>query len=215
VEDTYYLIGTAAGPHPYPQMVANFQSIIGKEARKQVLEYAGKLPDAVVACIGGGSNSIGLFNEFLRDEAVKLYGVEAAGKGLETGQTAASITNGQVGILHGNKTYLLQDDNGQIRDAYSISAGLDYPGIGPQHAYLHNSGRVEYVSVSDDEALAGFQDCCKFEGIIPALEPSHAIAYLKKLSPKMSTQQIILMNLCGRGDKDIFNVAQALGYDIQ
>ena len=157
VEDTYYLIGTAAGPHPYPQMVANFQSIIGKEARKQVLEYAGKLPDAVVACIGGGSNSIGLFNEFLRDEAVKLYGVEAAGKGLETGQTAASITNGQVGILHGNKTYLLQDDNGQIRDAYSISAGLDYPGIGPQHAYLHKSGRVEYVSVSDDEEKVSLQ----------------------------------------------------------
>jgi tryptophan synthase beta chain len=211
VDDTYYILGTAAGPHPYPAMVRDFQSVIGTEARAQMLEREGRLPDAVVACIGGGSNAIGLFHPFLADEGVRLIGVEAAGHGLSTGQHAASLTGGRPGVLHGNKTYLLQDDDGQIIDAHSISAGLDYPGIGPEHAWLHDVGRAQYVSATDDEALSAFQLCSQLEGIIPALEPAHALARVGDVAKELGKDGIVLMNLCGRGDKDIFTVAEALG----
>ena len=211
VSDTYYLIGTVAGPHPYPRMVRDFQSIIGEEARAQMLEAEGRLPDMCVAAIGGGSNAMGLFHPFLDDASVRLIGVEAAGRGLDTQEHAASLSRGRPGVLHGNNTYLLQDDEGQIAEAHSISAGLDYPGIGPEHSWLHEIGRVEYVAATDDEALAAFQLCTRAEGIIPALEPAHALAHVSKIAPGMSPDQIILMNLCGRGDKDIFTVAEHLG----
>jgi len=214
VEDTYYLIGTVAGPHPYPMMVRDFQSVIGEEAKVQLQEAEGRLPDAAVACIGGGSNAMGLFHPFLDDVSVRLIGVEAGGHGIETGEHAASLTGGRPGVLHGNKTYLLQDDDGQIIEAHSISAGLDYPGIGPEHSWLHDIGRVEYVSATDREALDAFQLCTRTEGIIPALEPAHALAYVRKLAPTMTGDQIILMNLCGRGDKDIFSVAEHLGVTL-
>lgn len=214
VEDTFYVIGTAAGPHPYPEMVRDFQSIIGREAKQQIMAAENRLPDAIIACLGGGSNAIGLFQEFLDDEEVKIYGVEAAGRGLDTPDHAASLTGGKPGVLHGNKTYLLQDEDGQINEGHSISAGLDYPGIGPQHAWLKDIGRVEYVSATDDEALAAFQLLAEKEGILPALEPSHALAYVQKLAPTMDKDQIIIMNLCGRGDKDVFTIAEALGVDI-
>ena len=214
VSDTYYLIGTVAGPHPYPQMVRDFQSVIGEEAKVQMQEAEGRLPDAAVACIGGGSNAMGLFHPFLDDASVRLIGVEAGGHGIETGQHAASLTGGRPGVLHGNRTYLLQDDDGQIIEAHSISAGLDYPGIGPEHSWLHDIGRVEYVSATDREALDAFQLCTRTEGIIPALEPAHALAYVTKLAPAMKADDIILMNLCGRGDKDIFAVAEHLGVKL-
>ncbi|MGN6500854.1 MAG: tryptophan synthase subunit beta [Tsuneonella sp.] len=210
VEDTFYIIGTAAGPHPYPELVRDFQSVIGKEARAQLLERTGRLPDLLVAAIGGGSNAIGLFHPFLDDASVKMLGVEAAGHGLDK-QHAASLAGGAPGVLHGNKTYLLQDEDGQIAEAHSISAGLDYPGIGPEHAWLKDTGRVEYTSVTDDEALDAFQLLCRTEGIIPALEPSHAIAAVAKRAKAMDREAIILANLCGRGDKDIFTVAEHLG----
>jgi tryptophan synthase beta chain len=210
-EDTFYIIGTAAGPHPYPGMVRDFQSVIGREARAQMLEAEGRLPDAVVACIGGGSNAIGLFHPFLEDEGVRLIGVEAAGHGLESGAHAASLTGGRPGVLHGNRTYLLQSDDGQILDAHSISAGLDYPGIGPEHSFLHDVGRAQYVSATDDEALAAFQLCAELEGIIPALEPAHALARVGEIAREIGPGGSVLMNLCGRGDKDIFTVAEALG----
>ena len=212
VENTYYLIGTAAGPHPYPSMVRDFQSIIGDEAKKQILEKEGVLPDALVACIGGGSNALGLFYPFL-DDNVKMYGVEAAGLGLDGNEHAASLSKGLPGILHGNRTYLLQDSDGQITEGHSISAGLDYPGIGPEHSGLNDLGRVNYVSSTDDEALNAFEICSKYEGIIPALEPSHALAYVFKLSKKMKREQIIIVNLCGRGDKDIDTVSAYLGVE--
>ncbi|HBA42450.1 MAG TPA: tryptophan synthase subunit beta [Alphaproteobacteria bacterium] len=214
VADTFYIIGTAAGPHPYPALVRDFQSIIGREAREQMYAQEGRLPDTLVACIGGGSNAIGLFHPFLDDPEVEIYGVEAAGRGIESGAHAASIAGGEPGVLHGNRTYLLQTDDGQIKDAHSISAGLDYPGIGPEHAWLHESGRVNYVSASDDEALAAFQLCSRLEGIIPALEPSHALAFVAKIAPDLPKDHIICMNLCGRGDKDIFTVARLLGEEI-
>ena len=214
VSDTYYIIGTAAGPHPYPAMVRDFQSVIGTEARAQILEREGRLPDAVVACIGGGSNAIGLFHPFLSDEQVQLVGVEAAGHGIETGQHAASLSGGRPGVLHGNRTYLLQDDDGQIIDAHSISAGLDYPGIGPEHAFLHDTGRARYLSATDDEALTAFKLCAELEGIIPALEPAHALARVGEIAKDIGRDGILLMNLCGRGDKDIFTVAAALDQRI-
>ena len=214
VENTYYLIGTVAGPHPYPMMVRDFQSVIGEEAKQQLMDAEGRLPDAAVACIGGGSNAMGLFHPFLDDASVRLIGVEAAGHGLDTHQHAASLSRGRPGVLHGNRTYLLQDEDGQIEEAHSISAGLDYPGIGPEHSWLHDIGRVEYVSATDDEALAAFQLCTSTEGIIPALEPAHAIAHVTKLAPTMGRDQIILLNLCGRGDKDIFTVADHLGFQL-
>jgi len=202
-ETHFYIIGTVAGPHPYPEMVRDFQSIIGLEAKEQLQEAEGRLPDALIACIGGGSNAMGLFYPFLDDKTVDIYGVEAAGHGIETGMHAASLTGGTPGILHGNRTYLLQTDDGQIKDAHSISAGLDYPGIGPEHAWLHDSGRVNYVSATDEEALKMFQLCSRLEGIIPALEPSHALAFASKLLPKMSSDQLVILNMCGRGDKDL------------
>jgi tryptophan synthase beta chain len=211
--DTYYLLGTVTGPHPYPQMVRDFHSIIGIEAKQQILQLEKKLPDALVACIGGGSNSIGLFYPFI-DDSVKMYGVEAGGKGLETHEHSASISKGSIGVLHGNKTFFLQNDDGQINDAHSISAGLDYPGIGPEHAYLHSINRVEYVSATDQEALDAFQLMCKIEGIIPALESSHGISFATKLAKKMSKDQIIIVNLSGRGDKDINTVAKHLGFKL-
>ena len=214
VEDTFYIIGTVAGPHPYPMLVRDFQSIIGREAKEQILEKENRLPDTLLACIGGGSNAMGLFYPFLDDTDVNIYAVEAAGMGVDTNKHAASLTAGKPGVLHGNRTYLLQNDDGQITDAHSISAGLDYPGIGPEHAYLHDIGRVNYVSIKDDEALEAFQLCTKLEGIIPALEPSHALAYLSKLTKKMNKDNIIIMNMCGRGDKDIFTVADHLGMKI-
>ncbi len=214
VEDTFYIIGTVAGPHPYPMLVRDFQSVIGREARAQMMEAEGRLPDSLVACLGGGSNAMGLFHEFLDEQTVAMYGVEAAGHGLETDKHAASLTAGSPGVLHGNRTYLLQDDDGQITEAHSISAGLDYPGIGPEHAWLKDQGRVEYVSATDDEALAAFQLCSKLEGIIPALEPAHALAYVAKFAPGQPKDHIILMNMCGRGDKDIFTVAEALGVSL-
>ena len=212
--DTFYIIGTVAGPHPYPMMVRDFQAIIGKEARAQILEKESRLPDHVIACIGGGSNAIGLFHPFLDDDQVEMHGVEAAGHGLESGLHAASLAGGEPGVLHGNRTYLLQDEDGQIKDAHSISAGLDYPGIGPEHSWLNDTGRVKYVSVTDVEALEAFQTCCRTEGIIPALEPSHALAHVCKIAPSMDKDKIIVMNLCGRGDKDVFTVAKALGVEI-
>ncbi len=214
VEDTFYLIGTAAGPHPYPMMVRDFQSIIGTEVKQQMKEREGRLPDSLVACIGGGSNAIGLFYPFLHDPSVRIIGVEAAGHGLETQEHAASIAKGQPGVLHGSRTYLIQDEDGQIKDAHSISAGLDYPGIGPEHAWLHDAGRVEYVSATDKEALEAFSLCAKLEGIIPALEPSHALAHVLKLAPALPKEHLLVMNLCGRGDKDIFTVAHALGVSL-
>jgi tryptophan synthase beta chain len=213
VHDTFYIIGTAAGPHPYPELVRDFQSVIGKEAREQILGREGRLPDLLVAAIGGGSNAIGLFHPFLDDTDVKMIGVEAAGHGLDK-EHAASLAGGRPGILHGNKTYLLQDEDGQITEAHSISAGLDYPGIGPEHSWLKEIGRVEYVSATDTEALEAFQLMCKIEGIIPALEPAHAIAAVMRIAPTMAMDQIIIANLCGRGDKDIFTVADALGVGL-
>jgi len=213
VHDTFYIIGTAAGPHPYPELVRDFQSVIGKEARAQMLARTGRLPDLLVAAIGGGSNAIGLFHPFLDNPDVKMLGVEAAGHGLDK-EHAASLAGGRPGILHGNKTYLLQDEDGQIVEGHSISAGLDYPGIGPEHAWLRDVGRVSYTSVTDDEALSGFQLLCRTEGIIPALEPSHAIAAVMKVAPTMPKDSVILVNLCGRGDKDIFSVAEHLGVKL-
>jgi tryptophan synthase beta chain len=214
VHDTFYIIGTAAGPHPYPEMVRNFQSVIGKEARAQLLARTGRLPDLLVAAIGGGSNALGLFHPFLDDPSVKMLGVEAAGHGLDGDEHAASLLGGSPGVLHGNRTYLLQDEDGQITEGHSISAGLDYPGIGPEHAWLKESGRVDYTAVTDEEALDAFQLLCATEGIIPALEPSHAIAAVKKVAPTMPKDSIILANLCGRGDKDIFTVAERLGVEL-
>jgi tryptophan synthase beta chain len=214
VEDTFYIIGTVAGPHPYPVMVRDFQSVIGREARSQMEEAEGRSPDSLVACIGGGSNAMGLFYEFLDDDEIDITGVEAAGHGIETGEHAAALTAGRPGVLHGNRTYLLQDDDGQILEAHSISAGLDYPGIGPEHAWLHESGRVKYVSVTDNEALDAFQLCAKLEGIIPALEPAHALGHVAKVAPRLPSDHLLLMNLCGRGDKDIFTVAKAMGERI-
>ncbi len=213
VDDTFYLIGTAAGPHPYPSMVRDFQSIIGEETKRQMNEKEGKNPDILVACIGGGSNALGLFYPFLDDD-VEMYGVEAAGKGLETSMHAASLSKGSPGVLHGNKTYLLQNDDGQITEGHSISAGLDYPGIGPEHSWLKDEDRVKYVSATDSEALEAFQICSRYEGIIPALEPSHALSFVIKLAKKTEKDKIIVMNMCGRGDKDIFTVADILGIEI-
>ena len=211
VADTYFLVGTVAGPHPYPAMVRDFQSVIGNEARAQLHEAEGRLPDVVVASVGGGSNAMGIFHPFLDEPDVRLIGVEAAGHGLDSGAQAASIQRGRPGVLHGNRTYLLQNDDGQITEAHSISAGLDYPGIGPEHAWLHDIGRAEYVGITDGEALSAFQLCSRTEGIIPALECAHALAHIEKLAPTMNAEQIILMNLSGRGDKDIFTVAEHLG----
>jgi tryptophan synthase beta chain len=214
VRDTFYVIGTVAGPHPYPQMVRDFQSVIGHEAKAQILEAEGRLPDVAMACIGGGSNAMGLFYPFVDDAAVRLIGVEAAGLGVATGKHAASISAGRVGVLHGNKTYLLQNDDGQIQHAHSISAGLDYPGVGPEHAYLKDLGRAEYVSVTDDEALAAFRMLTEMEGIIPALESAHAIAHLTRLAPELAREAVILVCLSGRGDKDIHTVADAMGFEL-
>jgi tryptophan synthase beta chain len=214
VDDTYYLIGTAAGPHPYPEMVRDFQAVIGAEAREQLLAAEGRLPDMVIAAVGGGSNAIGIFHPFLDDKNVQIVGVEAGGKGLDGDLHCASLTAGSPGVLHGNRTYLLQDADGQIKEGHSISAGLDYPGIGPEHAWLHQIGRAEYVPIMDDEALEAFQLLTKLEGIIPALEPSHAVAEVIKRAPKMGKDQIILMNLSGRGDKDIFTVGKILGMEL-
>ena len=214
VHDTFYIIGTAAGPHPYPELVRDFQSVIGTESRAQMLEAEGRLPDLLIAAVGGGSNAIGLFHPFLDDADVAMVGVEAAGKGIDTKEHAASLTGGAPGILHGNKTYLLQDEDGQITEAHSISAGLDYPGIGPEHSWLHESGRVEYLPIADTQALDAFQLCCKLEGIIPALESSHALAALETKARELPEDQIILVNVSGRGDKDIYTVAQAMGAQI-
>ncbi|MDR3508736.1 MAG: pyridoxal-phosphate dependent enzyme, partial [Caulobacteraceae bacterium] len=214
VHDTYYLIGTAAGPHPYPAMVRDFQAVIGVETRAQILEAEGRLPDAVLACIGGGSNAIGIFHPFLADEGVRLIGVEAAGHGLATDKHAASLTGGRAGVLHGNKTYLLQDADGQITDAHSISAGLDYPGIGPEHAFLHDIGRAEYISATDDEALDWFQRCAELEGIIPALEPAHALARLPDVAREIGPGGVVVLLMSGRGDKDVNTVAEHLGRRI-
>ncbi len=214
VQDTFYIIGTAAGPHPYPSMVRDFQSVIGKEVRSQIIAQENKLPDLLIACIGGGSNALGLFYDFLDDKEIKMLAVEAAGLGLSSGKHAASLSGGKPGVLHGNKTYLLQNQDGQIEEAHSISAGLDYPGIGPEHSFLFEQKRVKYVSATDEEALEAFQYCCKTEGIIPALEPAHALAALIKIAPKMNKDEIIVMNMCGRGDKDIFTVADALKIKI-
>jgi len=211
VNDTYYMIGTVAGPHPYPAMVRDFQAVIGEETRAQILEAEGRLPDSLVACIGGGSNAMGLFHPFLDDDGIALYGVEAAGHGLDSGQHAASLTGGRPGVLHGNRTYLLQDRDGQIAEAHSISAGLDYPGIGPEHAWLHETGRVNYVSATDQEALDAFLFTTKLEGIIPALESSHAIAYAKKKAAELPKDHLMVINLSGRGDKDLATVMAAIG----
>jgi tryptophan synthase beta chain len=214
VDDTFYIIGTVAGPHPYPQLVRDFQSIIGREARRQSLEQAGKLPDALVACVGGGSNAIGLFHPFLTDESVQMYGVEAGGLGIETGKHAAPLNKGIPGVLHGNRTYLMEDENGQIIETHSVSAGLDYPGVGPEHSWLKDIGRVNYVAINDDEALAAFRKVTRTEGIMPALESSHALAYVEKLAPTMSKDQVIIANLSGRGDKDILTVAGLDGITV-
>ena len=211
VDDTFYIIGTVAGPHPYPAMVRDFQSVIGREAKQQILAQAGRLPDTLVACVGGGSNAIGLFYPFINDESVQMVGVEAAGEGLDTGRHAAPLCAGRPGVLHGNRTYLMEDDNGQIIETHSISAGLDYPGVGPEHAWLKDVGRAQYVAITDQEALAGFHELTRIEGILPALESSHALAYVKKLAPTMSPEQIIVVNLSGRGDKDIHTVAAIEG----
>jgi len=214
VDNTFYVIGTVAGPHPYPAMVRDFQSVIGHEVRTQCEAAEGRLPDVLVACIGGGSNAMGLFHPFLDDPDVRLIGVEAAGRGVETGEHAASLAGGRPGVLHGNRTYLLQDDDGQITEAHSISAGLDYPGIGPEHAWLHESGRVEYVAETDEAALEAFQLCAKTEGIIPALEPAHALAHVCRIAGSLSSDDVLVMNMCGRGDKDVFTVADALGVSL-
>ncbi|MFN3278919.1 MAG: tryptophan synthase subunit beta [Paracoccus hibiscisoli] len=216
VRDTFYCIGTVAGPHPYPAMVRDFQSIIGKEVREQIMPREGRLPDTIIAAIGGGSNAMGLFYPFLDDKEVRIIGVEAGGKGVDDRmEHCASLSGGRAGVLHGNRTYLLQDDDGQILEGHSISAGLDYPGIGPEHAWLKDMGRAEYVSITDDEALGAFQLCCALEGIIPALEPAHALAHVIKIAPDLPADHIIVMNMCGRGDKDIFTVAKHLGFDIK
>ena len=214
VENTFYIIGTVAGPHPYPAMVRDFQSIIGQEVREQMMEAEGRLPDTLCACIGGGSNAMGLFHPFLDDPGVAIIGVEAAGRGIETGAHAASLTGGRPGVLHGNRTYLLQTDDGQIIDAHSISAGLDYPGIGPEHSWLAESERATYVSATDEEALEAFQLCSRIEGIIPALEPAHALAQVCKIAPDLPADHLLVMNMCGRGDKDVFAVAAALGVEL-
>jgi len=214
VHDTFYIIGTVAGPHPYPMLVRDFQSIIGRETREQLQAQEGRLPDSLVACVGGGSNAMGLFHPFLDDPDVQMYAVEASGHGLDTDKHAASIAGGTPGVLHGNRTYLLQNADGQITEAHSISAGLDYPGIGPEHVWLHEAGRVNYVSATDDEALEAFQLLCRTEGIIPALESSHALAQVIRMAPDLPKDHIIVMNLSGRGDKDIFTVADALGAEI-
>jgi tryptophan synthase beta chain len=215
VEDTFYIIGTVAGPHPYPAMVRDFQSVIGRETREQMQEREGRLPDTLVACIGGGSNAMGLFHAFLDEPSVAIYGVEAGGHGLDVANGhAASMSGGKPGVLHGNRTYLLQNDDGQILEGHSISAGLDYPGVGPEHSWLKDSGRVNYVAVTDKEALDAFQLCTRLEGIIPALEPSHALAYVKKLAPTLASDNLLVMNLCGRGDKDIFAVAEHLHMEM-
>jgi tryptophan synthase beta chain len=208
VENTYYIIGTVAGPHPYPMMVRDFQSVIGRESLTQMPELAGRQPDAVIACVGGGSNAIGIFHPYIPHETVRLIGVEAAGQGIESGQHAATLCLGRPGVLHGNRTYLLQDENGQIVETHSVSAGLDYPGVGPEHAWLKDSGRAEYVAITDDDALQAFHDLCHLEGIIPALESSHALAYAAKIAPRMKPDQILLVNLSGRGDKDMHTVAE-------
>lgn len=216
VRDTFYCIGTVAGPHPYPAMVRDFQSIIGRETKAQMLDREGRLPDTIIAAIGGGSNAMGLFHPFLDDASVRIIGVEAGGKGVDdTMQHCASLSGGRPGVLHGNRTYLLQDEDGQILEGHSISAGLDYPGIGPEHAWLKEQGRAEYVSITDAEALAAFQLCCETEGIIPALEPCHALAHVAKIAPDLPADHLIVMNMCGRGDKDIFTVAKHLGFDIR
>ena len=214
VDSTYYLIGTAAGPHPYPELVREFQSVIGKEVREQIMAAEGRLPDMLVAAVGGGSNAIGLFHPFLDDRDIKIVGVEAGGKGLDGEEHCASLTAGSPGVLHGNRTYLLQDGDGQIKEGHSISAGLDYPGIGPEHSWLKDRGRVEYVPIMDTEALSAFQTLTRLEGIIPALEPAHALAEVIKRAPKMARDQIIVMNLCGRGDKDVFTAARHLGVEL-
>jgi len=214
IDDTFYIIGTVAGPHPYPAMVRDFQAVIGREAREQVQKQAGKLPDALVACVGGGSNAIGLFYPFLDDKDVAIFGVEAAGDGLDTGNHAAPLCAGRPGVLHGNRTYLMEDDDGQIIETHSVSAGLDYPGVGPEHAWLKDIGRAEYVAITDDEALQAFHDLTRIEGIIPALESSHALAYVTKLAPTMSADQVIVVNLSGRGDKDIHTVAAIEGIEV-
>ena len=214
VDDTFYIIGTVAGPHPYPTMVRDFQCVIGNEVREQITEAEHRLPDSVIACVGGGSNAMGLFHPFLDDEDVRIIGVEAGGHGIETGEHCASLTGGAPGVLHGNRTYLLQTDDGQIIDGHSISAGLDYPGIGPEHSWLRDVGRGDYVSVTDYEALTAFQLCTEKEGIIPALEPSHALAHVTKIAPELPEDHIMVMNMCGRGDKDIFAVAKHLGIDM-
>jgi len=214
VDNTFYIIGTCAGPHPYPELVRNFQSVIGREARRQSLEQAGKLPDALVACVGGGSNAIGLFHPFLEDESVAMYGVEAGGFGLATGQHAAPLNDGIPGVLHGNRTYLMEDENGQIIETHSISAGLDYPGVGPEHAWLKDIGRVNYVAIDDDEAMDAFRRLTRVEGIMPALESSHAVAYAEKLARQMDPEQLIVVNLSGRGDKDILTVAEIDGITV-
>jgi tryptophan synthase beta chain len=214
VKDTFYIIGTAAGPHPYPAMVRDFQSVIGEEVREQILEAENRLPDLLMACIGGGSNALGLFHEFLDDKQIEMIAVEAAGHGLESGAHAASLSGGKPGILHGNKTYLLQSKDGQIDEAHSISAGLDYPGIGPEHSYLFEQKRVQYMSATDKEAIEAFQYCCNLEGIIPALEPSHALAVLKKIAKQYNKDKIVVMNMCGRGDKDIFTIAEELNIKL-
>ncbi len=214
VDRTFYIIGTVAGPHPYPMMVRDFQTVIGHEARGQMQELTGRLPDAVLACVGGGSNAIGIFHPFIPDESVRLIGVEAAGHGLESGKHAATLCAGRPGVLHGNRTYLLQDENGQIIETHSISAGLDYPGVGPEHAWLKESGRAEYVAITDEEALQAFHDLCRLEGIIPALESAHALAYAAKIAPRMGKDQILLVNLSGRGDKDMHTVAERSGMKI-
>ena len=214
VEDTFYIIGTVAGPHPYPAMVRDFQSVIGNETKEQMMEAEGRLPDTLVACIGGGSNAMGLFHPFLDDKSVNIIGVEAAGKGIETGEHAASLTGGRPGVLHGNRMYLIQDEDGQVVEPYSISAGLDYPGIGPEHSWLKDTGRVTYASATDMDAVEAFQFCCKMEGIIPALEPSHALAHVMRIAPDLPKDHIIVMNLCGRGDKDVTTIANLLGVKL-
>jgi tryptophan synthase beta chain len=214
VDDTFYIIGTVAGPHPYPAMVRDFQCVIGEEVRTQMQAAEGRLPDTLVACVGGGSNAMGLFHPFLDDPGVRMIGVEAAGLGIETGKHAASLTGGSPGVLHGNRTYLLQTEDGQIADAHSISAGLDYPGIGPEHAWLYDMKRVEYVPVTDDAALAAFQLCSKLEGIIPALETAHALAHVTELAPRLPKANLLVVNLSGRGDKDVNTVAKALGVEL-
>ena len=214
VEDTYYLIGTVAGPHPYPVMVRNFQSVIGNEVREQIVEAEGRLPDTLIACIGGGSNALGLFHPFLDDRGIRMIGVEAAGHGIETGEHCASLTAGDPGVLHGNRTYLLQDADGQINEGHSLAAGLDYPGVGPEHAWLRDTGRVEYVSVTDSEALEAFELCSRAEGIIPALEPAHALAHVARIAGDLPRDHLMVMNMCGRGDKDVFTVAGHLGVEL-